>query len=155
MATLLAAVGVLALVVVSITQLGQPAYALDAYPVETLGQLDDWKVDLEEVRLASIDRVGNLIELRDGPGRRVFFDDRFDMYPDRVSSDALELTVGGPRWARILDRWDIDLVLWPKSNALASIVGSSPDWRVLFDEERAWALYCRVGVPLGGDLGTC
>ncbi len=40
-------------------------------------------VDLEAHHMAAPDIVGNLLELLYGPGERVFYDDRFDMFPDR------------------------------------------------------------------------
>lgn len=155
MSRLLAVAGVLGIVVVAVGQLSQPAYDLDAYPVRTLVELRRDHVDLEDVRLASIDRVGNLLDLREGPGRRVFFDDRFDMFPDRVSTDAFDLTLGRPTSLPVLDRYEIDLVLWPENAPLATILEVSPDWRALPSADEHWKLFCRVGAPLGDVLGTC
>jgi hypothetical protein len=136
-------------------QLQKGAYALGEYPMRSLRQIDRWEIDLEDVRMASIDRVGNLLELQHGPGHRVFFDDRFDMFPTTVTKGAFALNRGEPRSQAVLDRWDIDLVLWPRTAALSAILGTSTEWRGLYDGEDEWVLYCRVGAVLGGQLGTC
>ena len=154
LARLLAAAGVAGVVAVTVVQLGQPAYELDAYPMRSLRQIDRLHIDLEDVHLASIDRVGNLLELREGPGRRVFFDDRFDMFPARVASDAFDLTLGRPSSIGILDRRRIDLVLWPREASLSTVLHASASWRSLYDGEKGWVLLCRVGAELTPDL-TC
>jgi hypothetical protein len=148
-AVMLAAMGV-----VLVSGLGGPHYNFVPYPIESLDHLEDERVDLTEVRLAGPERVGNLLELRDGPVRQVFFDDRFDMYPDQVSADAVTLGAGRPEWTEVVTRWDLDLVLWPRSGPLAQILRADPDWRVLHREEH-WILFCRRGSELGPSLQTC
>ena len=155
LAWLLTAAGGIGAIVVVVVQLGQPAYALDAYPVVALDRLEAWDVDLGEVRLATVDRVGNLIAWRDGPEGHVFVDDRFELYPKRVSREVAALRQGGPSSTSVLDRWDIDLVLWPRTGALTSILRASPSWRSLDVSEGDWTLMCRRGAELGGALGTC
>ena len=155
LASLLAVVGVVAVALSLTVRLGDDDLDLEAYPVAALDHLEDHHVDLEEVRLAAPDRVGNLIELRDGPGRRVFFDDRFDMFPERLSEDVLTLTHGGPGAKDVLDRYDIALVLWQRQQPLATILEGDPAWRLLYDRDERWVLLCRVGADIGGDLGGC
>jgi hypothetical protein len=155
MARLLGLAGVAALVVVPVAMLGQPSYDLDAYPTRTLERLAEAKVDLERVHLATEDVVGNLLDLRDGPGRRVFYDDRFDMFPEQVAEDYLALAGGRSRAAEVLDRYDIDLVLWSKEAPLTTILRSSLYWRPMRSDDTGWALLCRRGAQLAGTLGTC
>jgi hypothetical protein len=154
-ARILGLVGVAALVVVPLVELDRPAYDLEDYPTRALERLEDAQVDLERVRLAAPDIVGNLIELRDGPGRSVFYDDRFDMFPESVTDDYLALNAGRPSSTQILDRRRIDLVLWPSDQPLVSILGASPAWRELDGADRGWTLRCRRGATLGGTLGAC
>ncbi len=151
----LAGLGVLALVLMTAVRLGEPGFELEAYPTRSLEHLADHHVDLEEVRLAAPDRVGNLLELEYGPGRRVFYDDRFDMFPDPVTADMLSLLQGEPELVRALDRRRIDLVLWQEDAPVATALGGNPAWRLLLDEDEGWVLLCRVGAELGGDLGSC
>ncbi len=152
---LLAVAGVVLIAAVAMSRLGQPAFDVSGYPVAALDQLDEWKVDLQRVHLASIDQVGNLIELRDGPGQRVWFDDRFDMFPDAVTRDAFALNDARPRSLEVLDAHGIDLVLWPSQGGLTAVLSATDEWRDLDDADDGWRLFCRVGAPLGGTLGTC
>jgi hypothetical protein len=152
---LLAVAGVVLVAAVAMSRLGQPAFDVSGYPVASLDQLDEWKVDLQRVHLASIDQVGNLIELRDGPGRRVWFDDRFDMFPEAVTRDAFALNDARPRSLEVLDHRGIDLVLWPSEGGLTAVLSATDEWRDLDDSDDGWRLFCRVGAPLGGTLGTC
>lgn len=152
---LLALGGTIAAVGVAVVQLSHPAYTLDAYPVASLNRLDAWQIDLNDVRLATIDRVGNLMEWRDGSGQRVFTDDRFELYPKRLSREVAALRSGRPSATSVLDRWDIDMVLWPRTAALSSILQASPEWRPLENPDGEWTLMCRTGADLGGAIGVC
>jgi hypothetical protein len=143
---------VLAVVLVAV-RLDERHLALAAYPVASIERLEELDVDLTSVRLGGPERVGNLLELRDGATGSVFADDRFDMFPDALAEDMVELLGGRPDVDQVLDRWDLDLVLWPRNAALSQILGADPDWRILHEEE-AWLLYCRSGARLSSDL-TC
>jgi hypothetical protein len=149
----LAMVAYFALAVVSATT--GPHFDVSPYPVRILDYLDDHHVDLQSVRMGEPERVGNLLELRNGPRHEVFFDDRFDMFPTQVSRDAFALGDGRPRSLEILDDRDIDLVLWPAADPLVTVLGATSDWRILDDADHGWKLFCRVGATLGGTLGTC
>jgi hypothetical protein len=149
------ALAIAALLVVCVVRLGEPAYDLRDYPLRSLDHLLDHHVALDEVHMAAPDQVGNLLELRDGPGRSVFYDDRFDMFPTAVTDDVVALTQGAPSALHVLDRRHIDLVLWRRALPLTQILRASPAWRVLFNRDEQWVLLCRDGADLGGDLGPC
>ena len=153
-ARVLGATAVAALVVVAMSSLRADPLELEAYPVALLEQLERHEVDLDRVRLVAPDRVGNLVGLRDGPGTAVFFDDRFDMYPEEVVDDALALLRGRPGSLAILDRWEAQLVLVQEEAALAAIVAASADWRDRADAN-GWVLFCRRGADLGPSAGSC
>jgi len=141
--------------VLLVGRIGGPHYDFAQYPVASLDYLDARHVDLTEVRMGTPEMVGNLLELRDGAVGEVFFDDRFDMYPDEVADDVIVvLGAGRPGATRVLDRWDLDLVLWSRSGPLSQILREDPDWRVL-KGEADWVLFCREGAPLGPDLPRC
>jgi hypothetical protein len=72
-----------------------------------------------------------------------------------LSEDVLTLTRGGPGAKAVLDRYDIDLVLWQRQQPLATILEGDPSWRLLYDRDERWVLLCRVGADVGGDLGGC
>ncbi len=75
--------------------------------------------------------------------------------PTSVTKDAFALNAGSPRSQAVLERYDIDLVLWPRTGALTSILAATGEWRSLYDGDEDWVLFCRVGAVLGGQLGTC
>lgn len=115
----------------------RPAFDLGDYPVAELRWLG--REGLLDNRVLTSDIVGNLRTLREGPRARVFIDDRFDMYPSRVSLDYLDLYYGRANAMSILDRYRIDAVVWDQKQALAgalalderwTIARRSPDWIV-------------------------
>lgn len=76
-------------------------------------------------------------------------DDRYDMFPERVSTDYTVLTSGEPSWNEVLDRYRIDLVLWERKQALASIVSADSRWEVIHRTKK-WVVAARRGQPSGG-----
>jgi len=129
----LVAMAVLGVSVVSQT-FGRPAYELERYPVAELRWMG--QQGLLARRVAAQDYVGNLRTLREGPRHEVFMDDRYDMYPARVSKDFLALDEGRPRSLSILDRHRIDVVLWDRHKPLAALVSLDPRWRVVHRTKR-------------------
>jgi hypothetical protein len=79
---------------------------------------------------------GNLLEVLDGPRRAVFVDDRFDVLPDDVFEDLLELQRGGPGWEAALDDHDVSTVVWGRSAPLASLLRADDTWRITFSDAR-------------------
>jgi hypothetical protein len=146
-----AAVG---LVLVIAVRTGQPDFNLRAYPVDALAYLDRRGIDLEDRPTATPDIAGNFIESVYGAGSRVFYDDRFDMFPKDVSAAHLSLVRSGPGVRDALDDHDIDLVVWGRESPLSQLLIADPAWRALYSDE-GWMVLCRRGAPLGGDGDTC
>ena len=73
--------------------------------------------------MATQDTVGNLLEVLDGPTGEVFVDDRADMFPEPVFRDEVALIRGRPQWATILDRYDVDVVIWSSVEAAGFAAG--------------------------------
>ena len=70
-------------------------------------------------RIANDEVVGGWLVLRFGrAGPGVFIDDRFDMYPIALSHDLDVLRAGGEPSLNVLDRHNIDAVLWLRSRRL-------------------------------------
>ena len=113
-----------------------------AYPVEAGDFLVDSGLFDEPHRLAHQDVVGNFLELRYGRDVKVFVDDRVDMYPVRVAKDYIELLQGGERWAAILDRYRVDVVLWDSGLPLAQLLRGDSQWRETFRHDD-WVVYQR------------
>ena len=130
---------------VSVVSLGRPAYDLDTYPVAAIDWLDERGALTPDGRVATSDVIGNLLELRDGTDASVFFDDRYDMYPTSVSKDYLALNQGAADWAAVLDRYGVEYLLWPRNAPLSSLVRSSGDWSVPYEDDEV-IVACRRGV---------
>lgn len=153
-ASVLATLGVAAALLFGAVRLGQRDFELRGYPIDALAYLQAHRVDLTEHRMASKDVVGNVMELLDGPRGEVFYDDRFDMFPDAVSQAHLSLVQDGPTLRSDLARYDVELVVWERSSATGQRLIVDPAWRVLYTDE-SWLVVCRRGVDLGGDIGRC
>jgi hypothetical protein len=150
----LVGVAAVGLVLVIAVRTGQPDFNLRAYPVDALAYLDRRGIDLEDRPTATPDIAGNFIESVYGAGSRVFYDDRFDMFPKDVSAAHLSLVRSGPGVRDALDDHDIDLVVWGRESPLSQLLIADPAWRALYSDE-GWMVLCRRGAPLGGDGDTC
>jgi hypothetical protein len=69
------------------------------------------------------------VNLEDWPQQKVFIDDRYDMYPTSVIYDYFDLTGAKPGWSKILDEYDVEVIVWGKDTALASLLDDSDGWR--------------------------
>ena len=101
--------------------------------------------------IATRDYVGNLQTLLYGPGAGVFIDDRYDMYPTDLTDDYVSL-LRGAGWQDVLDRRGVDVVLWDRGFQLADLVAASPDWGIVYTEDR-WLVACRR--PATGSPARC
>lgn len=106
----------------------------ERYPVEAVTWLEEQGLLAEPHRLAHQDLVGNYLELRYGADARVFIDDRYDMFPLSVSRDYESLLKGRPDSLDIIDRRQIDVVLWERQLPLAQILLGN-GWREFFGDD--------------------
>lgn len=116
---------------------------LSAYPVTALEAL---RADPPE-RLATMDFVGGYQIFAAGEKAEVFFDDRFDMYPLPVSRDAFTLLHLDGDPSEVLDRRQIDAVVWKTDQPLSRYLLVAPSWR-LASENGEWSTFRRL-TPLG------
>lgn len=119
-----------------------PTYALEQYPTAPLAWMEANDLGTTGHRVALQDFVGNYVEAIKGDQANVFIDDRYDMYPVELSDDYLALLQGSPRWREILDRHEIDAVLWERDEALSELLVASPDWHVVYDDQ-SWLVATR------------
>ena len=105
-----------------------------AYPARSVAWLEDNGLLTGTHRLAHEDFVGNYLILRYGQERRVFIDDRYDMYPVSVARDYRTLLQGRPGVLDVLERRQIDVVLWEKDLPLVQILRAT-GWRETFSEK--------------------
>ncbi len=152
-----AVIGLVGLVVVAllgVARFDQRDFELRGYPIDALAYLDEVGVDLRVHHLATQDVVGNVQELVYGADERVFYDDRFDMFPDAVTEAHLALVQTAPDLRSRLEALEVELVTWERASPLAQRLVADPGWRVLYTDEHA-VVVCRRGVELGGEVGAC
>jgi hypothetical protein len=133
-AVALVAVG---LVVIFASWRSEP-FDLDGYPERAVDWLEDEGLApgaTTGAHVVTLDTVGNYLEARYGPDAGVFLDDRFDMFPDEVTLDLVDLRQGRPTWEEILERYEADAVLWPVDESLAQILLQSEDWQVPYRDD--------------------
>lgn len=136
MAVAIVAVGVAA----TASFLDGPAYDLAKYPERHVAWMEERGLLGE--RIAVQDFVGNYLTARRPPKAKVFFDDRFDMYPRSVIRDTLRLLDGGAGWDQALSRYQVDVVLWRKGTPLASLLAVDPAWEVV-RQDKTWVVAVR------------
>jgi hypothetical protein len=124
-----AGITVLALVAVAIGYQASTEKTFDfaTYPVASMKYVE--RHDLLGRHLLTTDAAAGYVILEHYPEQKVFIDDRYDMYPRSVIFDYFTLTSGRPGWSTILDRYDVDIVVWGKSSNLAALLDQSPDWQ--------------------------
>jgi hypothetical protein len=105
-----------------------PAYNLSLYPVSEVSWLQSQH--LVPGRVATTDYVGNYLEFRYGTRANAFIDDRADVFPPAVETDYGTLLSGSAGWQAVLARYHFGAVLWPRNEALASLVSEDPAWTV-------------------------
>jgi hypothetical protein len=124
-----------------VTSLAEPAFDLRGYPVDALEHMES--ADLYGRRLVTDDVWAGLIIKDVWPRQAVFVDDRFDMYPVTLMRDFIALDGGRDDSLAILDRHDIEVVLWPAESPLNAQLAASAAWHLEYQDEDA-VIYTRV-----------
>jgi hypothetical protein len=104
----------------------EKTFDFSTYPVSSMRYLE--RHDLMGKRLLTTDAAAGYVILADYPEQKVFIDDRYDMYPRSVISDYFTLTGAKPGWERVLDRYDVEVIVWGKDSSLAALLDQSSDW---------------------------
>jgi len=138
---LLAGLVAVAAVVVIANALSTGALRLDDYPVEVVKAGERLGAFAPGQLVATQDTVGCYLILHRGRGAGVFIDDRYDMYPLRVSLDYVSLLRAAPGALAILDRRGVTAVLWDRSLPLVAALRER-GWRETAGDRR-WVLLQR------------
>jgi hypothetical protein len=56
-------------------------------------------------------------------------------------SDYLVLLDGSAGWAGVLERYDAEVILWPRGEALVELAGAAGDWRTVWGDDK-WVVMC-------------
>ena len=105
----------------------EKTFDFSTYPVRSMQYLE--RHDLMGRHLLTTDAAAGYVIFEDFPQQRVFIDDRYDMYPRSVIFDYFTLTAGRPGWSAILDKYDVDVIVWGKDSSLAALLDQSAGWR--------------------------
>lgn len=73
------------------------------------------------------------------PSTRVSIDGRTQVY-EGILRDYMRTWFLAPGWERWLDECDPDVVVWPVEEPLARVLGHSPRWRIVFEDDLAVVL---------------
>jgi len=118
----------------------EPDFVTVTYPVKAMNAVE--RNDLIGRRLLLDDGDAAYAVLGWYPQQKIFIDDRYDMYPEKVIYDYFELSNGGRRWAKILDRYEVEVVIWRRNEPLAQLMERSGAWSVLHRDE-GWITFVR------------
>lgn len=139
------AMGLLVLTAVWGAQAGrQPHFDFDRYPVAALRFVAE--NGLLAKRLMTTDQWAGYVILEYWPEQRVFADDRFDMYPVDVLRDLFRFSDADPSWPDILDRRQIDVVVWPRNAPVVGLLAADGRWERRYDDDLA-AVFTRRPPP--------
>ncbi|MDH3707074.1 MAG: hypothetical protein OES57_13470, partial [Acidimicrobiia bacterium] len=128
-------------------------FELGAYPVEAVEWLDEQNAFGSGVRWAHTDTTGNYLTIRFDGDVPIFLDDRMELHPAELIDDYLVLNAGADGWEAVLDRYDVDAVLWPTDRPLAGELAGSDEWLIVpWTEtvEEGYVVACRAS-----DTATC
>ncbi len=102
-------------------------FNFSTYPVASMRYLE--RHDLIGKHLLTTDAAAGYVILHDWPQQKVFIDDRYDMYPTSVIYDYFDLTGAKPGWSKVLDKYDVDVIVWGKDTTLAEMLDHSDQWK--------------------------
>ena len=88
---------------------------------------------IESARLYTTDEWADYLLYRNYPKQRVFFDGRSDFYGERLGREFLRMAAGHYDWDKLLKKHKIDAVMAPPGTALASLLKTSAEWRLVAD----------------------
>jgi hypothetical protein len=127
---------------VSLVLVGRAAtqrdFDLKAYPVQSLNALAA-EHRLGD-RLLTTDAWAGYVIAKYWPEQHVFFDDRYDMYPITVTDEYNAVLSTKPGWQQVLDKYRINVVVWPKQRGIVQVLETSPAWTVLREDKIATVL---------------
>jgi len=107
----------------------EPDFVTDTYPVKAMNVVE--REGLIGRRLLMDDGDAAYAVLGWYPQQKIFMDDRYDMYPEKVIYDFFDLSSGQRDWAKILARYDVEVVVWPRREPLTQLMERSGAWTVI------------------------
>lgn len=111
------------------------------FPVKTI---DAHAAKLRGQRVFTTDEWADYLLFKFYPDQRVFFDGRSDFYGPSVGKEYIRLTGGGYDWKQLMAKHDFRVALLPPDVAIATLLKTDPDWRVVADDGKA-IVFERIG----------
>jgi hypothetical protein len=121
----------------------EPNFELRSYPVAAMQAVE--RQGLLGQRLLTDDADAGYVILAYYPQQKVFIDDRYDMYPRSVINAFFALSNGDPGWAKTLDRYKVNVVVWDREKPLAQYLAQDSHWHRTYRDHR-YVIYVRNGV---------
>ncbi|MFM8304897.1 MAG: hypothetical protein ACKOA9_11475, partial [Actinomycetota bacterium] len=118
----------------------QADFVTTPYPVAAMDAMQSR--GLVGTRLLMDDADAAYPELAFGTAQPVFLDDRYDMFPPRVVADFMAVSRAEPGYARILERYGVETIIWDRSRPLVRLLRASGDWTEVH-RDRTWVLLVR------------
>ncbi len=137
---LMVVAAVVTLFMVGLNAAGERDWNLRAYPVAAFEAVQ--QQHLEGRRIYAHDAWGGYLIATAWPDQKVFFDDRFDMYPIEINRADTELSQVRPGWLAALDRYQIEVVMTQPTKPLAQALAEREDWIRIYADKVA-AVYAR------------
>ncbi len=67
---------------------------------------------------------------------KVFVDGRADVYGRELIGDYLQVQ-RGENWKELLEKYKIEILLWPQKEILTTLLKESSEWQILYEDEIA------------------
>jgi hypothetical protein len=112
-----------------------PGLDLRDYPVDAMRAVE--ARGLLGRRLLSTDKWGDYILYQYWPRQRVFVDDRYNLYPAQIVMDMTMLADGLGDWHTVLERYRIEVVVWPPQRSAVAALDREPGWSRIFRDGQA------------------
>jgi len=125
------------------TSIRSPDSHLSRAPRGIAGALE--QVLRPEERVFNAQVWGSWFELA-FPENPVFIDSRIELFPDSVWREHADVSVGREGWQRILDRWNVHVVVADRGEQalLIPIIRHDPGWLLIY-EDADGAVFARAG----------
>jgi uncharacterized membrane protein len=88
-------------------------------------------------RIFASDQWGGYLIYRLYPSKQVFIDGRADVFGRELSNTGIGILNARFDWSQQLDHFAVDMVLIKPDAPLATVLKTSPGWRMLFDDGKA------------------
>ena len=80
------------------------------------------------------EEFGDYIIYKAWPKYRVFFDGRSDMYGAALGSEYLKVAQTLPGWQNVLEKHQVDWVLFNTASMLSSLLKTNPGWHIIYSD---------------------